>query len=901
MKPINSKFPLLAGALNLLLLATPAARSADILVPGFLKFEVYTNIAGTAVADLTAAPAYPGSPGRVFYMPSIDTRTVYPNDSHENYGGRISGFITPTETADYEFFLRSDDASQLRLSTDDDPANLELIAEETACCGPFEEPGAPETSFARPLEAGRSYAIQVLYKEGTGGDLAQVAWRKDGDPTPPAQLSTIPIAFLSAMIPARGGVTITGQPANATAGANEFVTLSVVFAATHAPAVVQWQRNGTNVPGLTGGTARLGPLKTSDAGRYRAVVSIPGAVATSAEAVINVTPDVTPPSIRSVAGSPSFDMLTVEFTEAITPETAGDILNYAIDGDLLSLGGITVLSPTTVKLATSTQTPGATYTLTITAIEDLAGIQSAPGSSRTFTALERVRGGLRFEAWLGISGNAVSALISDPRYPASPDQSAYITQFTSRQVFADADSVDNYGGRLSGWFVPPEDAQYEFFIRSDDNSQLSLSTDADPANAVVIASESGCCGPFEEPNIGAPETSVPISLVAGQAYYIEALWKEGGGGDYCDVAYRKVGTPGQAINLTYIPGSVMEAYAAPGTFTPPTVSFSSPANGSLFDVGEAVTITANASTAPSKSIVRVDFLQQGRVIGTATTSPYSLTLYDLREDNHTFIARAVDSAGLSTDSAPVTFSVGVQLSTIRALAIDNVTMWRYDRTGRDLGTDWRQPGYDDSTWPQGLTLIADEGTTTVEPIRTRISRFNDQGQYVRTFYYRSHFNFPGTTTARAKLRLRHVVDDGVVVYLNGQEIHRFGIAQGVVVDYLTDANGHENIYEGPYDIPIDNLQLCDNVMAAEVHQSGGSSSDMVFGLEFIISVPVSDLDRPTLTITRDGASLQISWNPACGTLQSAPTPAGPWSAVPNATNPHNVAAGGAARFYRVQQ
>jgi hypothetical protein len=53
--------------------------------------------------------------------------------------------------------------------------------------------------------------------------------------------------------------------------------------------------------------------------------------------------------------------------------------------------------------------------------------------------------------------------------------------------------------------VPPENAQYEFFIRSDDNSQLSLSSDASPANAVVIASEAGCCGPFENP--GAPETS----------------------------------------------------------------------------------------------------------------------------------------------------------------------------------------------------------------------------------------------------------------------------------------------------------------------------------------------------------------------------------------------------------
>jgi hypothetical protein len=860
-------------------------------VPGFLKFEVYTNIAGTAVADLTASPDYPGSPGRVFYMPSFDTRTVYPNDSHENYGGRLSGFITPTETADYLFFLRSDDASELFLSTDETTANLQSILEKPAA-GPFEEPG----SFAQSMVAGQRYAFEVLYKEGTGTDLCQVAWRKDGDPTPAAELTPIPVASLSAMIPARGSITITGQPAAATAGENEFITLSVAFSTTHAPAVVQWQRDGVSVPGLTGGSARLGPLKASDGGSYRAVISTPGAVATSAAATITVTPDVTPPAIRSVVGNATFDMLTVEFTEAITPDSAGDQFNYELDGGLI-ISGWTVLSPTLVKLTTSQQTPGATYTLTINSIVDMAGLSSTPDSSRTFTALDRVRGGLKFDAWFGIGGNAPSALLSDPRYPGSPDLVAYITQFTSRLVFADAASMDNYGGRMSGWIVPPETAQYEFFIRSDDGSQLSLSIDADPANATIIASEGGCCGPFEPP--GQPETSVPISLTAGTRYYIEAIWKEGGGGDYCDVAWRKVGDPTLPINLPYIAGTVLEAYAAPGTFTQPTVAITSPTNGSTVVVGEPVTLTTTASATSSKSLVKVEFLEQGRVIAVVSNSPYALTLYDLREDNHTFIARATDSAGLFTDSAPITISVGAQLSTVKVLAIDNVTTWRYDRTGRDLGTDWRQPGYDDSTWPAGPALIADEGTTTVEPIRTRINRFNDQGAYVRTFYFRSHFNFPGTSTARAKLKLRHVVDDGVVVYLNGQEIHRFGIAQGVAVDYLTDAAGHENVYEGPYDIPIDNLLLCDNVLAAEVHQAGGSSSDMVFGLEFTVSVPVSDLDRPTLTIARIGDSVRISWNSACGTLQSAPTPAGPWSNVQNATNPLTTAASGAAAFYRV--
>ena len=893
-----SKHPIrkLASTLGLLGLSCAAAVSqSTINVPGFLKFEVYTNITGVTVADLTASPSFPNSPGRTFYMPSFDTRTVYPDDTHENYGGRITGFVTPTETGSYEFFLRSDDAAELWLSSDENAANLQKIAEETTCCGLFEEPGAPETSFARELQGGHRYAIEVRFKEGTGGDLCQVAWRLDGDTTPAAQLAPMPVAFLSTPVPARGSITVTQNPLNVTAAANDIITLGVDFTATHAPAVVQWQRNGVNVPGLVGRQAKLGPLKLTDAGAYRAIISIPGAFTNSTAANITVAPDTHPPGVESVTGNSSFDRLTLVFSEAVDANSAADQFAYSFDGGLTFLGA-TVVNSTTVILQTSPQTPGATYTVTVANVLDMAGLSTGdPGTSHTFTALDRVAGGLKFETWLGITGTAISSLTGDPRYPGSPDVSAYVTQFTSRQIYADASSVNDYGGRLSGWVIPPESGDYEFFIRSDDSSQLFLSLDENPENAVMIASEDGCCGPFEAP--GAPETSAPKTLVGGSRYYIHALWKEGGGGDYCDVAWRKVGDPTLPVNLPFIPGSALETYAPAGTFLAPTAIIVSPANGSESPVGEPVTIIANVSAAAGKTIAKVEFIEQGRVIGTATRAPFEFTFYDLREDNHSITARASDSSGQVTVSEPVTFSVGAQVATVKIAAIDTETMWRYDRSGSDLGTAWQLVGFDDSAWPEGLALIADEGTTTVEPIRTRISRFNDQGAYVRTFYYRKKFTF-GTVSPEVKLKLRHVVDDGAVFYLNGQEIHRFGIAQGIVVDYLTDAAGHENIYEGPYDIPPELLVEGENVIACEVHQSGGSSSDMVFGAELIATVPVV---RTTMSIARNGASVNISWAPGGGALESAPTPTGPWTTVANATNPLTVSAAGAPRFYRLKR
>ena len=45
-------------------------------------------------------------------------------------------------------------------------------------------------------------------------------------------------------------------------------------------------------------------------------------------------------------------------------------------------------------------------------------------------------------------------------------------------------SDDYYVTRMRGFFVPPIDDDYTFMIRSDDFSELYLSTDDDPANKV---------------------------------------------------------------------------------------------------------------------------------------------------------------------------------------------------------------------------------------------------------------------------------------------------------------------------------------------------------------------------------------------------------------------------------
>jgi len=161
------------------------------------------------------------------------------------------------------------------------------------------------------------------------------------------------------------------------------------------------------------------------------------------------------------------------------------------------------------------------------------------------------------------------------------------------------------------------------------------------------------------------------------------------------------------------------------------------------------------------------------------------------------------------------------------------TLWRYDRSAADLGTAWRERVYDDALWPQGAPLIADETGAMPIPIRTPISRFNDEGTHVTTLYFRTHFDFTGNPAA-ARLFLRHVIDDGAVFYLNGQEIYRLGVPLGQ--NYQTFATGHEGALEGPFLVPNSALRVGDNVIAVEVHQPDTTSSDVVFGAELTVGV-----------------------------------------------------------------
>jgi VCBS repeat-containing protein len=89
---------------------------------------------------------------------------------------------------------------------------------------------------------------------------------------------------------------------------------------------------------------------------------------------------------------------------------------------------------------------------------------------------------------------------------------------------------------------------------------------------------------------------------------------------------------------------------------PPTITETSPANGSIVTLGMAVPISFTASDFDG-SIAKVDAYVDGVLIGTDPSSPYSFGYTPTTTGTHTITGVATDDSGATTTSNPVTITV----------------------------------------------------------------------------------------------------------------------------------------------------------------------------------------------------------------------------------------------------
>lgn len=174
-------------------------------------------------------------------------------------------------------------------------------------------------------------------------------------------------------------------------------------------------------------------------------------------------------------------------------------------------------------------------------------LQSSAGNTEGFSVKINVTDhGVLMETWHDISGSSVSDLTNAATYPEQPDQVAVTTDFESP-----ANQADNYGVRMRAYVVAPATGSYKFWIASDDQGELWLSRDKNPAQASKIAYVPVWTS-AQQWDKYAEQESEAIDLIAGEAYYIEALMKEGGGGDNLAVAWQGPELEQQVISAEHL-------------------------------------------------------------------------------------------------------------------------------------------------------------------------------------------------------------------------------------------------------------------------------------------------------------------------------------------------------------
>lgn len=259
-------------------------------------------------------------------------------------------------------------------------------------------------------------------------------------------------------------------------------------------------------------------------------------------------PSPTPVAVSSVTISPSAVSVGINgkatLSKAINPSnasnqavtwTSGNPNIAKVDANGVVTGVAAGNTTITVKTTDGNKTSVATVTVTPAV--------SAPPSAG-------VNGMLTKAVWTGISGGTISALRTNSNFPNKPNTSTTITTFS-----APGNVGDNYGTRIYGYLRPTVTGSYTFWITGDDNAELFLSKDQNPANKASIAKVPGWSNPGQLTKF--PEQkSVTKNLTAGQYYFIEALHKESSGGDHVAVYWQGPGISQSIIGSAYISTTV---------------------------------------------------------------------------------------------------------------------------------------------------------------------------------------------------------------------------------------------------------------------------------------------------------------------------------------------------------
>ena len=155
--------------------------------------------------------------------------------------------------------------------------------------------------------------------------------------------------------------------------------------------------------------------------------------------------------------------------------------------------------------------------------------------------------------------------------------------------------------------------------------------------------------------------------------------------------------------------------------------------------------------------------------------------------------------------------------------------WRYFLGRTAPPADWNKTAFDDSDWVAGLSGFGYSSTDAeLKTLKTRLDGMPTEGYL--SVYIRKSFQVEELARLR-ELRLKLLIDDGFVAYLNGTEVARYSMEGRApafdrgATEKLDPDNGEEMAFDLGKHISL--LRPGRNVLAIQGHNHSVDSSDFV--------------------------------------------------------------------------
>jgi len=245
------------------------------------------------------------------------------------------------------------------------------------------------------------------------------------------------------------------------------------------------------------------------------------------------------------------------------------------------------------------------------------------------------------------------------------------------------------------------------------------------------------------------------------------------------------------------------------------------------------TLTVNGTSGVQKSYI---------VAGLSPTTEYSFSVV------------VKDANGNEATNNPIVISATTTMNEDPNLLLSKNQVWSYNDSNTSLDeTGWNASAYNFSSWKTGQSPFgyANAYTNIYADIKTNLTK----GSGLKTAYFKTTFTIPeGTILSNYDIYIDHLVDDGVMLYLNNaSELSSFftDFSRAPFASLATTTVGSPAwvLNAGPY--PTTNLVIGTNEISGIAKNITANSSDLVFGI--VMRLVPKNIQAPTSFTATKGA------------------------------------------------